>query len=98
MWSPGAPLEPDFGSGAALEEKGGEVGVVLRGSGVLGEAAALEGDGGLVQEGDFLGTVIGAGGDRDLWGAAGWGGCLAADGGSCGFGGTGQGGDWNLRG
>lgn len=53
---PGA-LGTDF-SGAVLDEKGGEVTVVLTGWGVL--------DCGLVQEGDFWGTGTGVGGDRDL--------------------------------
>lgn len=55
--------------------------------GVLDEAAVLEGDGGLVQEGNFWG----AGGDRDLWG-----GCLAVTGECWGFGGTGHGSGWDL--
>lgn len=49
--SPGA-LEADF-SGAVLEEKGGEVTVVLWACGVLDEVAVLGRDGGFVQEGDF---------------------------------------------
>lgn len=69
MESPGA-LEPDF-SGAVLDEKGGEVSVVVWGGGVLDEVAVLERDGGLVQEGAFWVTGTGVGGDRDLWGGLG---------------------------
>lgn len=77
-----------------LDEKGGEVSVVLWGGGVTDEAAVLEGDIGLVQEGDFRGTGVGEEGDRDLWGEVGWGevgwgGCLAVVVGSRGFGGMG---------
>lgn len=66
------PRWADF-SGAALDEKGGEVTVV--------EVAVLDGDDGLVQEGDFWETGTGVGGDRDLWCGVGCNGCFAATGG-----------------
>lgn len=87
--SPGT-LEPDL-SGAVLDEKGGELTVVLWGWGVLDEVVVLERDGGLVQEGEFWGTGTGARGDGNLWG-------LAVAGGTWGFGGIGQGSDWDLGG
>lgn len=72
---------------------------MLWGWGVLDEVAVLErSGGGLVQEGDFWETGTGVGGDRDLWGGLGWGGCLAVAGGTWGFGGTGQGSEWDLGG
>lgn len=88
--SPGALGEADF-SGAVLDEKGGEVTVVLWG--ILAEVAGLDRGGGLVQEGGFWATGTGVGGDRDLWA-----GCFAMEGRTWGFGGTGQGGDWDLEG
>lgn len=99
-WGSAGAGEPRWAgfSGAVLDEKGGEVTVMLWGWGLLGEVAVLEGGGGLVQEGDFWGTGTGVGGDRDLWSGIGWGVGLVAAGGTWGFGGTGQGSDWGLGG
>lgn len=74
-------LEPDCGE-AVLDEKGGEVSVVLWACGVLDEVAVLARDVGLVQDGGFWGTGTGVGGERDRWAGVGGGGCFAGAGGS----------------
>lgn len=65
---------------------------MLWGWGVLGEVV-LERDGRFVQEGDLGENGTGVGGDRDLCS-----GCFVVAGGTWGFGGRGQGSDWELGG
>lgn len=84
-----------------LDEKGGEGTAVLWDCVVFGTGrggAALERDGGLVQEGDFWGTGTGVGGESDLGAELGWGGGFAVAGRTWGFGGTGQGSDGDFEG
>lgn len=73
-------FEPDCGE-AVLDEKGGEVTVVLWACTGLDEGAGLERDGGLVQDRGFWGTGTGVGGGRDRWAGVGWGVGLAEAGG-----------------
>lgn len=84
---PGGPadLDGDF-SGVVLDAKAGD------GTGVvLGVEVGFEG--GIL--GGFGWTGTGVGGGRDFWGGLG---CFATGGGTCGFGATGQGSSWDLKG
>lgn len=61
-WAAGVGLEPADCAGVVLDEKGGDVSVMLP---VGREGAGLEVDSGLMQEGGLWPTGTGVGGDRD---------------------------------